>query len=183
VVEQIVDSPADDTAGARVVARLQGAPAPAWHLRPLWPAPAAAAVLLLALVAIGRGALTPSNATDAASDPAPPVAAAHPSEPSAPSPSGADGLAPAAEQPVMARQLAPIARAPAGRGRARPRMRELPPAVDDPSTVPLLELAGALRLEGLDEAVGAGSGPTPLSADALALETLEPPAVAPRQDE
>ncbi len=57
------------------------------------------------------------------------------------------------------------------------------PADEDPSTIPLLDLTGALRLEGLDETVAAGSGPAPLPADALTLETLELPALALRQDE
>ena len=167
VVEQIIDSPADDTAGARVVARLQGVPQRAWGPRPLWLAPAAAAALL-ALVVIGRGGLTPADSPDDSSALSPPGAAG--------------GLAPAAEQPVMAGGLAPIARGSAGRGRARAPMPASTPADEDPSTIPLLDLTGALRLEGLDETV-AGSGPAPLPADALTLETLELPALALREDE
>ena len=134
----IVGSPADDTAGARVVARLQGVPQRAWHLRPLWPGAGSS-----------RAAPGPGRDRARRADP-------QQTRPTIPRPlrhqAPLRGLSPAAEQPVTAGGLA------ADRSRPRPDVggrdrgcRASPPAVDDPSTVPLLDRTGALRLEGLDE--------------------------------
>jgi hypothetical protein len=178
VVEQIVESPADDTAGARVVARLQAMP-PRWHLPPLWLAPAAAAVLV-AMVVIGRGGV-PADSARTAREAATSVAA-QASDTSPQAPAGTADAPDTTHEPVLLiGSAASSVRGSAGRRRARARTPT--PIADDASTVPLLEVTGALLIDGTADAAGTDSDMTPLPVDALALETLDAPGLEPRRDD
>jgi hypothetical protein len=70
---------------------------------------------------------------------------------------------------------------PGARRRTRLRAAEPTAVADDPSTVPLLEVTGALRL-GAEDGSGNALAPPPLPVDALALESLDPEALDPRRD-
>jgi len=179
--ERVLAVATDDTAGARVVARVLAAP-------PIAPGPLlwvpAAALTLLVLAAVlplreaasprhrpsGAGAAVVSGAmtvlpADATSDAASPGASAPPADTS-----------------MVLAAAATSAAVPSGRRRARPRATEPRVAADDPSTLPLLEVTGALYFAAGDDASGNALAPPPLPVDALALESLEAEALDPRRD-
>ncbi|MGD9904595.1 MAG: hypothetical protein AB7U83_14110 [Vicinamibacterales bacterium] len=168
VAERVVVAPADESAGARVVARLR-APRPGSPGHLAWVPVGVAAALAVAMWWPVR---EPAEAVPASPARVAVAAAADDRAAAAPGPA-----APAAPQ----RLAAPPTGAPAGRRRARSRAPSAPVADDDPSTVPLLVVMGALRLGGTDGAADP-LAPAPLPVDALALESLDPAPLDPWQD-
>jgi len=178
--ERLLRASADDSAGARVVARLLVEPQVTGG-RLLW-VPAAAFALLLAAVALPlRESASPA---DRSMPVGPVIAAAATPGPGASQPEAPDARGAAAPQgePALA-FVAAASRVAAPGARRRVRARAVAPSVeDDASTVPLLEVTGALRFAAGDDASGNPLAPPPLPVDALGLESLDLEALGLRRD-
>jgi hypothetical protein len=176
VVERAVAAPADDGAGARVVARLTAPTAWRPGLAPMLAAPAVVAVaVLLSLVSTPE----PHSATSAFDAGPTAVAAAPDVVPTAPA-----DAAPPAPRGADRRLIAGAAPAPAssGRRRSRPRVAAVTSAGDgDPGATPAVIVD-----PGVDSTIGwyeLTLPPEPLPVDRLAIVAIEAAGLEPRHDE
>ena len=178
--ERVVASAAADGTGARVVARLRTAPPRHGVAIGLGGAAAMACAAVLAMLWLPapRDVSSPASAGAArpavslVTAPADRPAPAGPADVSMPQPDGAVAVVGAAQ--VLA--------APGVRRRQRASVRDVPVPADDPSTVSLLPVTGALQLgRGADES-GDALAPPPLPVDALALESLDAAALGPQPE-
>ena len=178
VVERTVAAAADDTAGARVVARLLATPTRRLSVAQMLLAPAAMALVALVLLQEPRTTspvvpVTPGAASQPPIDGAAGIEAPSPGSTAALDHRGAD------RRVLVGVSMA--AAASSARRRARPRVVAAP-LDDDPSAPPALVASGtaAGTTPGLIEMTPA---PEPLPVDALELVPLDAAALDPGHDE
>jgi hypothetical protein len=175
VVERAVAAPADDRAGARVVARLTAPTAWRAGLLSMLAAPAAVAVAMLLLFVS-----TPDPQPAPSSFDAGPTAVAAAPDVVPTAPADAAPTAPRADRRMIA-GTAP-ALASSGRRRSRPRVATVTPAPDgDPTATPTVIVD-----PGVDSTVGwyeLTLPPEPLPVDRLAIVAIETDGLEPRHDE
>ena len=177
VVARVIAAPADDTAGARVVARLQATPS--WHgqtLR-LMLAPAAVLMAVLAVAYLQRTAHPPVEMSAAVRPGQRPAIAASVAE----TPDGtADAGDTTRQAPVPLIGAAP--RVLGSSARRRSRTGAAARSVEEGTSLPPIDTATAIDLGALNDSSGEGSGPTPLPVDALELIVLDPDGAEPRHE-
>ena len=177
VVARVIAAPADDTAGARVVARLQATPS--WHGQTprLMLAPAAVLMAVLAVAYLQRTAHPPVESAAAVRPGQRPVIAASVAE----TPDGtADAGDTTRQAPVPLIGAAP--RALASSARRRSRTGAAAPSVEQGTSLPPIDTATAIDLDALNDSSGEGAGPRPLPVDALELIVLDPYGAEPRHE-